>query len=168
VGLFRRAEFRQGDHATRWADSNRKRSASCKGEYARVYVFTTVPKSGALYEPVSQRLLPLDAQMATKVWPRSPGRPGTCPSHGRRHCDFARTHPRVFFISTLPCVPPNLSRARTPSRLAAMHVPTRTSTSCWSKLKGTFHRLRQRSIDEELFDVIAGFEALSRKKTHRL
>jgi F-type H+-transporting ATPase subunit gamma len=27
-------------------------------------------------------------------------------------------------------------------------------------LNGTFHRLRQRGIDEELFDVIAGFEGL--------
>ena len=30
-------------------------------------------------------------------------------------------------------------------------------------LLGTFHRLRQSSIDEELFDVISGFEALSAK-----
>jgi F-type H+-transporting ATPase subunit gamma len=36
------------------------------------------------------------------------------------------------------------------------------------QLKGTFHRLRQDGIDEELFDVIAGFEALSKEKTHRL
>jgi F-type H+-transporting ATPase subunit gamma len=28
-------------------------------------------------------------------------------------------------------------------------------------LTGTFHRLRQSGIDEELFDVISGFEALS-------
>jgi F0F1-type ATP synthase gamma subunit len=28
-------------------------------------------------------------------------------------------------------------------------------------LNGAFHRLRQSGIDEELFDVISGFEALS-------
>jgi F-type H+-transporting ATPase subunit gamma len=28
-------------------------------------------------------------------------------------------------------------------------------------LNGTFHRLRQSGIDEELFDVISGFEVLS-------
>ena len=28
-------------------------------------------------------------------------------------------------------------------------------------LHGTFHRLRQSSIDEELFDVMSGFELLS-------
>jgi F-type H+-transporting ATPase subunit gamma len=34
-------------------------------------------------------------------------------------------------------------------------------------LNGTFHRLRQSGIDEELFDVISGFEALSKGKAHR-
>ena len=28
-------------------------------------------------------------------------------------------------------------------------------------LNGTYHRLRQSGIDEELFDAISGFEALS-------
>jgi F-type H+-transporting ATPase subunit gamma len=28
------------------------------------------------------------------------------------------------------------------------------------QLQGSFHRLRQTGIDEELFDVISGFEAL--------
>ncbi len=28
------------------------------------------------------------------------------------------------------------------------------------ELTGSYHRLRQRGIDEELFDVISGFEAL--------
>jgi F-type H+-transporting ATPase subunit gamma len=28
-------------------------------------------------------------------------------------------------------------------------------------LNGTFHRLRQNGIDEELFDVVAGFESLA-------
>ena len=28
-------------------------------------------------------------------------------------------------------------------------------------LNGTFHRVRQSAIDEELFDVISGFEALT-------
>jgi F-type H+-transporting ATPase subunit gamma len=30
-------------------------------------------------------------------------------------------------------------------------------------LKGAFHRMRQGGIDEELFDVVSGFEALSKK-----
>src|ERR1039458_3750230 len=44
-----------------------------KGDYARLYVFHNRPQSGPLYEPVSQRLLPLDAQwrqgLAKVRWP---------------------------------------------------------------------------------------------------
>jgi len=32
-------------------------------------------------------------------------------------------------------------------------------------LHGTFHRMRQSGIDEELFDVISGFESLNVKET---
>ena len=31
-------------------------------------------------------------------------------------------------------------------------------------LKGTFYRLRQSGIDEELFEVVSGFEALSQPR----
>jgi F-type H+-transporting ATPase subunit gamma len=34
-------------------------------------------------------------------------------------------------------------------------------------LHTTFHRIRQAGIDEELFDVIAGFEALSKGNKHQ-
>ena len=35
------------------------------------------------------------------------------------------------------------------------------------ELNRTFHRIRQESIDEELFDVISGYEALSGKAANR-
>ena len=56
---------------------------------------------------------------------------------------------------------PNLSRARTRAAWRRCNAPTRTSMSLLESLNGTFHRLRQSGIDEELFDVISGFEALS-------
>jgi F-type H+-transporting ATPase subunit gamma len=34
-------------------------------------------------------------------------------------------------------------------------------------LNRTFHRIRQETIDEELFDVISGYEALSRAPRKR-
>jgi F-type H+-transporting ATPase subunit gamma len=46
------------------------------------------------------------------------------------------------------------------SRLAAMERADTNINDLLAQLHGTFHRLRQSSIDEELFDVIAGFEAL--------
>ena len=47
------------------------------------------------------------------------------------------------------------------SRLAAMERADRNIDELLQSLQGTFHRLRQSSIDEELFDVVSGFEALT-------
>jgi len=46
------------------------------------------------------------------------------------------------------------------SRLAAMERADRNIDTLLAELNHTFHRLRQAGIDEELFDVISGFEAL--------
>ena len=46
------------------------------------------------------------------------------------------------------------------SRLAAMQRADKNIDELLENLDGTFHRLRQNGIDEELFDVISGFEAL--------
>jgi F-type H+-transporting ATPase subunit gamma len=47
------------------------------------------------------------------------------------------------------------------SRLAAMQRADKNIDELLEDLNGTFHRLRQSGIDEELFDVISGFEALN-------
>jgi len=47
------------------------------------------------------------------------------------------------------------------SRLAAMQRADKNIDELLQDLNRTFHRLRQSGIDEELFDVISGFEALS-------
>jgi F-type H+-transporting ATPase subunit gamma len=53
------------------------------------------------------------------------------------------------------------------SRLAAMQRADKNIDDLLETLHGTFHRLRQSGIDEELFDVISGFEALSKEKSRR-
>ena len=50
------------------------------------------------------------------------------------------------------------------SRLAAMQRADKNINELLEDLNRTFHRLRQNGIDEELFDVISGFEALSAEK----
>lgn len=47
------------------------------------------------------------------------------------------------------------------SRLAAMQRADKYIDELLETLHRSFHRLRQSGIDEELFDVITGFEALS-------
>lgn len=51
------------------------------------------------------------------------------------------------------------------SRLAAMQRADKNIDDLLERLRGTFHQLRQSGIDEELFDVISGFEALSSDRT---
>ena len=46
--------------------------------------------------------------------------------------------------------------------LAAMHRAEKNIDDLPEQLHGTLHQLRQSGIDEEPFDVISGFEALSR------
>jgi F-type H+-transporting ATPase subunit gamma len=136
-----------------------------RGEYARVYVFHNRPKSGALYEPVSQRLLPLDAQwlqgLAKVPWPT-----GNLPEVMRGGTATLRALIREYlFISLFRACAESLA-SENASRLAAMQRADRNIDELLEQLKGTFHRLRQRGIDEELFDVISGFEALSKGETH--
>ena len=47
------------------------------------------------------------------------------------------------------------------SRLAAMQRADRNIDDMLESLTGEFQQLRQSEIDEELFDVVSGFEALS-------
>lgn len=47
------------------------------------------------------------------------------------------------------------------SRLAAMQRAEKNIDELLEDLNRTFHRLRQSGIDEELFDVVSGFDALT-------
>jgi F-type H+-transporting ATPase subunit gamma len=130
-----------------------------KGEYARLYVFHNRPQSGALYEPVSQRLLPLDAQwqqgLAKVPWPTK-SRPEVL---GGGIGTLRALIREYLFISLFRACAESLA-SENASRLAAMERADKNIEELLEHLHGTFHRLRQSGIDEELFDVISGFEAL--------
>ena len=88
------------------------------------------------------------------------GLPETCPkSWGRRH-DLARAYPEYLFVSLFRACAESLA-SENASRLAAMQRADKNIDELLEEFKGAFHRLRQSGIDEELFDVISGFEALS-------
>ena len=134
-----------------------------KGEYTRLYVFHNRPQSGALYEPVSQRFLPLDAQweqgLAKVPWPT-----GSLPEIMCSGSTTLRALIREYlFISLFQACAESLA-GENASRLAAMQRAEKNIDELLEDLNRTFHRLRQGGIDEELFDVISGFEALSEKK----
>jgi F-type H+-transporting ATPase subunit gamma len=138
-----------------------------KGEYARVYVFHNRPHSGTLYEPVSQRLLPLDAQwqqgLAKVQWPAK-----TLPEcMGGGTATLRALIREYLFISLFRACAESLASENT-SRMAAMERADRNIEELLENLHGTFHRLRQSGIDEELFDVVSGFEALVRPVRSRV
>jgi F-type H+-transporting ATPase subunit gamma len=134
-----------------------------KGEYARLYVFHNRPQSGALYEPVGQRLLPFDAAwrkgLAQVRWPT-----GNLPEvMGSGATTLLALIREYLFISLFRACAESLA-SENASRLAAMQRAEKNIDELLEDLNRTFHRLRQGGIDEELFDVVSGFEALSDKK----
>jgi F-type H+-transporting ATPase subunit gamma len=130
-----------------------------KGGYNEVYVFHNRKQAGALYAPVGQRLLPLDVEwqqgLAKVGWPT-----GNPPEIMGSDITTLRALVREYlFISLFRACAESLA-SENASRLAAMERADKNITDLLVRLDGTFHRLRQSGIDEELFDVIAGFEAL--------
>ena len=134
------------------------------GGCAQVYVFHLRPTSGALCEPVSQRLLPLDKQWQKDIaeirWPTN-----SLPElFGHNETTLSALIREYLFISLFKACAESLA-SENASRLAAMRRAEKNIDSLLSDLNRTFYRLRQSSIDEELFDVITGFNALSQKAT---
>ena len=129
------------------------------GEYARLHVFHNRPQPGALYEPTAQRLLPLDEQwkqdLAKIPWPAH-HRPEILAGNPETIRVLIREY---LFISLFRACAESLA-SENASRLAAMQRADKNIDDLIETVQGQFHRLRQSSIDEELFDVISGFEAL--------
>jgi F-type H+-transporting ATPase subunit gamma len=132
------------------------------GKFARIYVFHNRPKTAALYEPVAQRLLPLDTQweqgLSKVTWP-------TCnlPEVMGTGSSTLRALVREYlFISLFRACAESLASENS-SRLAAMERADKSIADLLESLHSTFERMRQSAIDEELFDVISGFEALSHR-----
>ena len=132
-----------------------------RGEYTQFYLFHNRPQSGALYEPVGQRLLPLDAPWAESLakipWPGK-GRPEIFGGDATTLRALIREY---LFISLFRACAESLA-SENASRLAAMQRADKNIDDLLESLHGKFHQLRQSGIDEELFDVIAGYEALSK------
>ena len=109
---------------------------------------------------MSQRLLPLDAQwqqgLVKVKWPS-----GNLPEvMGPGTATLRALIREYLFISLFRACAESLA-SENASRLAAMERADRNIDELLSNLRNTTRRLRQSSIDEELFDVVSGFEALN-------
>jgi F-type H+-transporting ATPase subunit gamma len=130
-----------------------------QSENAPLWVFHNRPMSRALYTPVSQQLLPLDTQwqqdLAKIYWPSS-NLPEVLGGGTVALRVLIREH---LFISLFRACAESLA-SENASRLAAMERAEKNINDLLAQLRGSFHQLRQSGIDQELFDVICGFEAL--------
>jgi F-type H+-transporting ATPase subunit gamma len=131
-----------------------------KGEITQVYVFHNRPHSGEIYTPTWQLLLPLDEswqrEQAAIPWP-SKNLPEVMNGGDATLRAFVREY---LFVSLFRACAESLA-SENASRLAAMQRAEKNIDELLDELNRTFHRLRQSGIDEELFDVVSGFEALT-------
>jgi len=131
-----------------------------RGSVSHVFLFHQRPRTASVYEPVIQRLLPLD-----DAWQQGlSGIPWPTRSLPEIICTLDSTVKALvreyLFISLFRACAESLA-SENASRLVAMRRAEKNIEELLSDLNQNFHRLRQNNIDEELFDVIAGYESLS-------
>jgi len=128
---------------------------------SELHLFYNHPTSGAGYAPIRQQLLPLDEnwrlRLTLQQWPE-----GNLPEviGGSTEVLRALIH-EYLFVSLFRACAESLA-SENASRLASMQRADKNIDELMEGLNSTFHRLRQSGIDEELFDVITGFEALNK------
>lgn len=126
-----------------------------------LHLFYNSPGVGATYAPATQRLLPLDdawrRQLLALAWPTKILPEVLDPGTGTLRALLRE----YLFVSLFRACAESLA-SENASRLAAMQRADTNIDDLLVDLNGIFHRLRQSGIDEELFDVVSGFEALSK------
>ncbi len=137
----------------------RTQDASRPGDETELHVFHNRPAGGAGYTPVHQRLLPLDETWRRErmelAWPAA-CRPQIV---GAGTSVLQALVGEYVFVSLFRASAESLASEQA-SRLAAMQRAERSTEDMLDVLGAAFRRLRQSQIDEELFDVVSGFEAL--------
>jgi F-type H+-transporting ATPase subunit gamma len=124
-----------------------------------VLLFFNRPLSGASYRPQTIQLLPVDIEwfggLASKPWP--------CRAIPFFTMDWNRLFSwlirEYLFVSLYRAFAESLA-SENASRLASMQVAERNIENRLDELNAQYHQQRQSAIDAELFDLVAGFEAL--------
>jgi F-type H+-transporting ATPase subunit gamma len=124
----------------------------------QVIIFYNRPLPGALYEPVSQCIVPVDDVLhrnaAATHWPS-----GNLPEIlNEGPATVQALIGEYLFVSLFKACAESLA-SENASRLAAMQGAEKNIRNLLEDLNLSYHHLRQDSIDAELFDVIAGAAA---------
>ncbi|EOR96663.1 ATP synthase gamma chain [Arcticibacter svalbardensis MN12-7] len=131
------------------------------GRVKQFYMFHNQPKVGYGYEVVMQRLLPLDEQWMQEIinmkWPTN-----NIPEvAGNAETTLTALINAYLFVSVFKACAESLATENA-SRLEAMQRAEKSIGDMLDSLGKKFQSLRQSMIDEELFDVVSGFEALKK------
>jgi F-type H+-transporting ATPase subunit gamma len=134
-------------------------SRRAQGNISEVLVFHNQPKQEVIYQPFNQRLLPLDEiwirYLKSIIWP-SRQLPQVINAGPQTLLTFVHEY---LFVSLYRACAESLA-SENASRLSTMLRAEKTIDELLKTMTSHFHLLRQSNIDEELFDLIAGFEIL--------
>ena len=127
------------------------------------YIFHNQPKQHSGYQHVMQRFLPLDEKWKNSLqelrWPSK------LPPEiaGASRPTLLALVSGYLFVSLFKACAESLA-SENASRLESMQRAEKNIGDLLDNLNKKYHRLRQSSIDEELFDVVSGFEALKKER----
>ena len=135
-----------------------------KSQFYNFYIFYNSPSIGVGYQQEKRQLFPPDEKWYSEIskmkWP-SQNLPEVI---GGTENTLRTLISEYLFVSLYKASAESLA-AENASRLEAMERAEKNIDEMLEELNRGYNSLRQSTIDEELFDVIAGFEAL--KKVYR-
>jgi F-type H+-transporting ATPase subunit gamma len=130
-----------------------------QGDISEVYLFHHQPQSRDHYSPSKLRILPLDHHWRDRFtniqWPNK-NLPDVVGNTQQTLLAFVHEY---LFVSLFRTCAESLA-SENASRLLAMQRAEKNINEMLDTMQHHFHRLRQSGIDEELFDLVAGFEVL--------
>lgn len=133
------------------------------GVIDQLLIFYNKPKSGAKFESTCLRLLPINKEwlnrFMVKKWPTNMF-PEVIDGVEYTFSALIREH---LFTSVFTACAESLT-SENASRLASMQLAEKHIDELLNELDRKFHLERQNSIDEELFDVVSGFDVIVTQK----
>ncbi|MBK8567534.1 MAG: F0F1 ATP synthase subunit gamma [Saprospiraceae bacterium] len=127
--------------------------------FSSIYLYNNRLHDGLTYTPNKLRFFPLDEiwlkELTARQWPSNklPEAPNG------KELTLKALIREYLFVSLFRACAESLASENT-SRLAAMQRAEKNIKELLAELTYSYHQLRQRNIDEEMFDVIFGSEAM--------
>lgn len=132
---------------------------SSAGDPSVLHIFHNRPMPAGLYEPAHRQLLPLDAAwaaaLAARPWPG--GR--AAEAVGPQPATLRALLGEYLFVGLVRACAESLA-SENAARLAAMQRAEKNIGELLQALQSAQRRARQERIDEELFDLLAGYQGL--------